>query len=252
MSAPVTPVPAATLVLLRDGHDGLEVLLLRRSPQAGFAPGAYVFPGGIVDADDADPLVLGCLDGITAERARARLEPPTADPPPLAYYAAAVREAFEEAGILLGVGTREDAAHLRRELLEARLTFGEVLTRIGCRLAAGEMVYFAHWITPERSPRRFDTRFFAARVADHALVVVDEREMTDALWMTPSHALREHVGGRLPMMLPTIKTLERLSSFPDTTSALADLAEGPVPTVLPGAEVGGFAGPVPQARLPTS
>lgn len=251
MSAPVTPRPAATLVLLRDGARGLEVLLLRRSPHAGFAPGAYVFPGGTVDAEDAHPGVLERMDGLTAERATERLDLPGSLPPALAYYGAALREAFEETGILTGSST-PGTAELRQALRERRVTFPEVLARLGCRLSADGLVYFAHWITPVRSPRRFDTRFFAARIPSDAVAVADGVETMEACWATPVEALRAHAGGELPMMLPTVRTLERLAGFPDTRAALVALADAPVPTILPDPEAGGFAGPSPQPRLPTS
>ncbi|MBM4183327.1 MAG: NUDIX domain-containing protein [Gemmatimonadetes bacterium] len=268
MSAPVTPRPAATIVLLRDGAGGLEVLLLRRNLQAVFAPGAFVFPGGLVDAEDSTGDVLDLVDGLTVDGAAARLGLVGGHPPALAYWVAAVREAFEETGILLGAETTRDpsdsrrdlpgtdpgrdARNLRSDLLDGRATFAEVLARLEGRIDAGGIAYFAHWITPERSPRRYDTRFFAARVGHDAPAVVDEREVTEARWITPADALLAHASGALSMMLPTVRTLERLAAFSDTRAALAALADAPVPTILPGPDVGGFAGSVPQARLPTS
>jgi hypothetical protein len=145
-----------------------------------------------------------------------------------------------------------DHGRLRHQLLAARVTFPDVLARLGCRIAAGGIAYFAHWITPERSPHRYDTRFFAARVPPEARPLVDGREMTEALWTAPPDAVRAQAAGTLPMILPTIRTLERLAAFADARSALLALADARVPTMLPGSEAGGFAGPVPQTRLPTS
>lgn len=259
---PVEPLPSATIVLMRDGASGLEVLLLRRSPRAGFAPGAYVFPGGRVDAGDAAADAMRRVDGLTPERAATRLSLPDADPPAIAYYVAAVREAFEETGILVGVrgdGTPPATAAtdartelVRNDLLESRIEFADALLRLECRIAGDALEYLAHWITPERSPRRFDTRFFAARVSDGLDAIVDEREMTEARWITPGAAVFGAMDGTLPMILPTLRTLERLAAFGHTREALAALADATVPTILPGPESGAFAGPLPGARLPTS
>lgn len=243
---------------MRDAGGALEVLLLRRSPRAGFVPGAFVFPGGLVDPGDAAPDAIARLDGLTPDLADARLDLAGAHPPAVAYYVAAVREAFEETGILVGsrAETPSDRpsdtppSEVRADLLDGRIPFGVALERLGCRIAAAEIAYFAHWITPERAPRRYDTRFFAARVAAEAEPALDDREMTEARWITPSGAVAAHSAGSLPMILPTIRTLERLAAYPDTGSALAALANAPVRTILPVPAAGGFAGPLAEARLP--
>jgi 8-oxo-dGTP pyrophosphatase MutT (NUDIX family) len=240
---PATPRPAATIVLLRDGPSGLEVLLLRRSRNTGFVPGAYVFPGGRVDAADADPGVLARLDGLSAATAARRLELDDARPAAVAYYLAALREAFEETGILVASGRDgtapptawEDAAvnALRGELMDERLAFAEVLDRMGCRLDGGAVAYVAHWITPAPEPRRYDTRFFAAKVPPVARALVDPREMTDAVWVAPAAALCRQRDGTLPMVFPTIRTLEQLSPFGGADEALAALGRAPVATIVP-------------------
>ena len=252
MDAPrVAPaLPAATVVLMRDGAGGLEVLLLRRNQRAGFVPGAYVFPGGRVDAADAAPDALARLEGLTAGRAAERLDLPDGDPPAIAYYVAALREAFEETGILVGRvpgdgGVRGDArevALVREELLEDRISFAEALVRLDWRASAGALEYLAHWITPEREPRRYDTRFFAARVQEGAEPVVDAREMTHALWVTPGAGVRGSREGELPMILPTVRTLEQLAAFHDTAAVLRALPRLAVPTILPGADIDPRAG----------
>lgn len=243
---PATPVPArpaATIVLLRDGDGGPEVLLLRRNRSAGFVPGAYVFPGGRVDGADADPEVVARLDGLDAEGAARRLELADADPPALAYYLAAIREAFEETGILVAHDAASaapptaeestDVHALRDALMAERISFAGVLDRLGCRLDGTAVEYLAHWITPEAEPRRYDTRFFAAKVRPGAHALVDEREMTDALWVTPADALRRCRAGSLPMVFPTIRTLEELASFPTVDAVLAHLRARRIPTILP-------------------
>lgn len=243
---PAEPVPAraaATLVLLRDAEAGLEVLLLQRTRAAGFVPGAYVFPGGRVDGADASPALIARVDGLDAVAAALRLELPDGDPPALAYYLGALREAFEETGILVArdvngqpSATAAEDAHvdgLRDALMEHRITFEEVLDRLGCRLDGAAVEYLAHWITPEVEPRRYDTRFFAAHAHSGARVVVDPREMTDAVWITPSAALKRHHEGSLPMVFPTIRTLEDLAGFPTVDAALSDLRGRRIPAILP-------------------
>ncbi len=239
---PAEPRPAATIVLMRDGPSGLEVLLLRRNRSAGFVPGAYVFPGGRVDAADADPELLERLDGLTPEEAEERLEVGPAGVPAIAYYIAALREAFEETGILVARArggppptAEEDPAvdAVRDDLLEDRITFAQALDRLGCRLDGRAVEYLAHWITPVVEPRRYDTRFFAARVHGGAHAVIDAREMTDAVWLTPSGALRRQREGSLPMVFPTIRTLEQLAAYDTVGAALAALGRRRVPAILP-------------------
>ena len=225
---------------MRDGLEGLEVLLVRRNERAGFVPGAWVFPGGRVDPADAAPEALARLDGLSAERAARRLGLPDGNPPAVAYYVAALREAFEETGILVGAGPGgrgmppgDDVAAAREDLLEDRITFAEALARLDRRLAGDALEYLAHWITPEREPRRYDTRFFAARVADGAEAVIDPREMTTALWVTPALGVRGAAERELPMILPTVRTLEQLAAFRRTAEVLDALPHLDVPTILP-------------------
>jgi 8-oxo-dGTP pyrophosphatase MutT (NUDIX family) len=239
-------LPAATVVLMRDSASGLEVLLLRRNQRAGFVPGAYVFPGGRVDPADSSPHALARLDGLTAERAAERLDLPDGDPPAIAYYVAALREAFEETGILVGGPPADrsarpgagEVAPVREDLLEDRITFAEALARLDRRASADALEYLAHWITPEREPRRYDTRFFAARIPEGAEPVIDAREMTHALWITPAAGVLGAREKELPMILPTVRTLEQLSAFRGTEEVLQALPHLAVPTILPGPDVG--------------
>jgi len=242
-AVPATPRPAATIVLLRDGAAGMELLLMRRSRRAGFVPGAYVFPGGRVDGTDSTPEVLENLEGLTSTAAAMRLQLHDATPPAISYYLAALREAFEETGIM--VGLRDDGSApptaaedpavdaIRDDLMQDRVTFADAIARLECRIAGHAIEYIAHWITPEPEPRRYDTRFFAAKVSGDATPIVDPREMTDALWVTPADALDGLDRGELPMVFPTIKTIEQLTSFADTDQALASFAGQPVRTILP-------------------
>lgn len=239
---PVEPRAAATIVLLRDGAEDMEILLMRRSRKAGFVPGAYVFPGGRVDTSDALPSVVSLLDDLDPDTARQRLEH-NGEPPAIAYYLAALREAFEETGIM--VGLREDGSapptaaedpdvdEIRDALMGDRIGFHEAIERLGCRIAGDAIEYIAHWITPEPEPRRYDTRFFAAKVRAGATAIIDPREMTDALWLSPGDALARLDRGELPMVFPTIKTIEALSRYDSADEALEGYGAEPVRTILP-------------------
>jgi 8-oxo-dGTP pyrophosphatase MutT (NUDIX family) len=258
MTQPVRPLPAATLVLLRDSASGdLEMLLLRRSERAGFVPGGFVFPGGLVDPGDAD--AVAHVRGLSAAGLAERLALPNAHPPAVAYFVAAVRETFEETGLLVGVrsddsgdvdpGSRGDVTAVRAELLEGRIDFAAALTRLRSHIAADELAYFAHWITPELAPRRYDTRFFAARLHGGGEPILDSREMTEARWTTPAAALGARESEGLKMMLPTIKTLEHLATFSDTGTALAAMRKAVVATNLPASVTEGFDSRPAEHRL---
>jgi 8-oxo-dGTP pyrophosphatase MutT (NUDIX family) len=244
---PETPAPAhasATIVLMREGHAALEVLLLRRVRTAGFVPGAFVFPGGRVDADDALAPLVDRLDGLTATRAAERLGLASdADPPAVAYYVAALREAFEETGLLVGrdrAGAPAPCAHedatmraLLRKLRDDEVRLPSVLDRLGCRLDGGAVAYIGHWITPVVEPRRFDTRFFAAAVPAGQEAVIHEAELSEAVWLTPAEALELNVRGGLPMVFPTIRTLESLLPYRAPAEVLEGFANREIPTILP-------------------
>ncbi|MDA0327699.1 MAG: hypothetical protein O2958_01610 [Gemmatimonadetes bacterium] len=240
---PAAAKPAATIVLLRDAEPGMEVLLMRRSRSAGFVPGAYVFPGGRVDGSDASPEAIERLDALTPASAGRRLELDDGDPPAIAYYLAALREAFEETGILVGLRpdgsspptAAEDSVvdSIRDDVMEDRISFAEAVGRLECRIAGDAVEYLAHWITPRAEPRRYDTRFFAAKVRAGSTPIVDPREMTDAIWVTAAEALRRADSGTLPMVFPTIKTLEQLAPFRTAGEALAAIGRVPVRTILP-------------------
>ena len=219
-ATPAIPHPSATVVLIREGRDGPEVLLLCRNRATGFVPGAYVFPGGRVDAADGQDALVRRWDGLTPESARARLGlAPDADPPAIAYYGAALREAVEETGLLPGIIAAngpfadEVVGEAREALLGRGASFAAVLEGLRARLDGAAVEYIAHWVTPAVEPRRYDTRFFAAKVPPGAKAVYDQREMTDAVWLTPRAALDRHRAGRLPMIFPTIRTLEDLRDF---------------------------------------
>jgi 8-oxo-dGTP pyrophosphatase MutT (NUDIX family) len=225
--------------------ESFEALLLKRVKSAGFVPGAWVFPGGRVDSADGDASLASRLGGVTLESAAERLSLPiAAQPSALAYYIAAIREAFEETGILVGLSVEtgrvaptaaEDSRvqELRLRLMDDDGAFAAVLDEMRCRMDGEFVEYVAHWITPEAEPRRFDTRFFAAIVQMGAEPLVDPRESTEAAWFTPKRALEENLAGRLPMVFPTIHTLRSLAEFPTVVDALAHYRARAIPVILP-------------------
>jgi len=237
---PAAPRAAATVVLARDAADGPEVLLLRRHGRSGFAAGAWVFPGGVVDEGDRDLGLVERMDGPTPMQWADRLQ--VSDPAEaVAFVAAAVREAFEETGILLArladdatnPGGREGLEIARRALLAEVVDLRQVLLTRSLRLSGDRLLYLAHWITPEPEPRRYDTRFFLARAEADAACSPHEEEMTESVWLTARGAVHFFENGSLKMLPPTVHTLRRLADFPSVDAIFASLAEAPVPTILP-------------------
>jgi 8-oxo-dGTP pyrophosphatase MutT (NUDIX family) len=238
---PAPTRPAATVLLARDSDDGPEVLLMRRSKRSGFAADAWVFPGGVVDEEDRDPAVMERLDGPTPMQWAERLgltDPAEA----LAYVVAAVREAFEETGILLA-RVSDDATNpggalsnidvARRALLSSVVDLRQIFITRNLRMAGDELLYLAHWITPEPEPRRYDTRFFLARVDAEAVCTPHEEELTESVWLTARGAVHYFELGSLKMLPPTVHTLRRLAGYGTVGEIFAALADAPVPAVLP-------------------
>jgi 8-oxo-dGTP pyrophosphatase MutT (NUDIX family) len=231
--SPAVPRDAATVILLRQVASGIEAFLLRRTAELEFAPGAYVFPGGSVDARDADE-TIGWAGPAPADFG-ARL-----DAPPdraRALVGAAIRETFEESGVLLAgpspAGLVSDSAALaadRHALLVGAASLGEVLGRRGLMLRADLLIPWARWITPEASPRRFDTWFFAAALPpgqtataapegfwDHA----DPGESESGTWLSPAAALEAAQAGEITLLPPTAVTLGELAGHHDVVGVLA-------------------------------
>ena len=239
---PVVPVPAATLVLLRDRPAGsFEILLMQRHHKSKFAAGDFVFPGGKLEADDnPDDAVRWCaeLDLATAARTLGLEDAPATA---LAYWIGAIRETFEEAGVLLA--TREDGGPV--ELPEARIAdyrraiqvdnraFWAMVKEQRLRLATDRLVYFAHWITPVDMPLRFDTRFFAAPMPAGQRAVGDDHEMVSLRWLSPREALDAHARGGLPLRNPTVRNLMLFDGAASTAEALERLRGRTVTTIRP-------------------
>ena len=220
---------AATVLLLRDASDGtLEVLMTRRSAKASFAPGAYVFPGGGIDALDADP---------ATHAAAARR--PTQSHEHLTQAVAAIRESFEELGVLLArhadgrMAGAEDIAALDRHA-----PFAAQCQARGLTLAADSVFVLARWTADRDLPKRFDVPFLVARMPGAQTPVADEAEQFEPVWVRPDDALERHAAGNFFMVFPTIRTLVRLAQFANTDAVLAACAgEVPLWTSCPRAGV---------------
>ncbi len=241
MTRSAVPRQAATVLLLRDAPPGLEVYLLRRTTGMPFAGGMTAYPGGGVDERDGDvdiawsgpsPRQWGTAFGCDERTARE-------------LVCAAVRETFEEAGVLLagppGGGpddvvpdvTGEDWETQRQALLSRDLSLAELLADRGLALRSDLLRPFAHWITPEAEPRRYDTKFFAAAlpVGQEARDVSGEAD--EASWLTPAAALAELATGVRPMLPPTSHTLGQLQRYPDVAAVLAGAPPEPLQPISP-------------------
>jgi 8-oxo-dGTP pyrophosphatase MutT (NUDIX family) len=238
-----TPRDAATLMLVRDGDDGLEVFMVRRSLSASFVGGAFVFPGGTVDPADREPELQQLADGRTDADASILLGVESGG---LAFWVAAVRECFEESGLLLArhadgraidfgdPGVRARFAEHRAATNTNRLGLAELSRREDLRLSLGDLHYFAHWITPTAAPRRFDTRFFVAAAPEDQEPLHNPGELIDQVWIRPLDAIDGHRRGTFDLILPTIRNLEAIARFDRAADLLAAAASSPsVPTVVP-------------------
>ncbi|MGD9703843.1 MAG: NUDIX hydrolase [Acidimicrobiia bacterium] len=221
--------PAATVMLVRDGDEGLDVFMLRRTLSAVFAGGMYVFPGGRVDdADRADDATRLC-DGLTDADASGMLGVPNGG---LAYWVAAIRECFEEAGVLLarspnGAVVRFDDPATegrfnehRHAIHDGRLSLAEVCATEQLRLVTDDIRYVSHWITPIGERRRFDTRFLLARAPHAQQPLHDDAETIESLWVKPAVALERFRAGELAMIVPTVANLEFLVPHATADEAL--------------------------------
>jgi len=238
----VEALPAATLVLVRDGPGAgspPEVLMLRRVRTSGFVPGAWVFPGGRVDPADRAGSILERWrgeEGAAAEALAGRLR--IRDSLEAAgYLNAALREALEETGIPVALTPTPNPDLLddvRMRLLANKLDWSSTLEALGARVDASSIGYIGHWVTPLEAPRRYDTRFFLARVARHRPLCLALDEMAEGRWMTFREAVAGHADGSLPMVLPTIHTLRALSGLRTTQAMLEYGRSVDVPRRLPG------------------
>jgi 8-oxo-dGTP pyrophosphatase MutT (NUDIX family) len=233
--ASVTPVPAATILLVRDAPNGLEVFMVKRHHQIDFVAGALVFPGGKVQRTDFDSGLAEFADGIAGWSDEQR-----------ALAAAAVREAFEESGILMArdgktgkfIGEERLAAlePYRQKLEKAEISLLDMLSAENLRLACDELARFAHWITPENMPKRFDTHFFLASSPVGHAGRHDGRESVDSVWIRPEDAIADRK--RWNVIFPTKLNLMKLARSKTVAEALSAARHAPPLTVTPWVEGG--------------
>lgn len=235
--APAVPKHASTVLFVRDGTDGLEVYLVRRVKGMPFAGGMTAYPGGSVDPRDMDahfkwvgPEPAEWAKSFTCDDETAR-----------ALVAAAVRETFEEAGVLLATEPDGDLVDVSGEeweterlaLIDHSQSFADLLERRGLSLRADLLRPWAHWITPEREPRRFDTRFFLTSLPEGIAPRNVGGEADHAEWVKPGVAVEEGHSGARPMLPPTIQTLEDLSRFSTVQEAMDGAPPRPITPIEP-------------------
>lgn len=236
-SEPAVPRPAATVLLVRDadGPRPLQVFLQRRVAGMAFAGGMTVFPGGGVDPADAPDPALWAGPDPAWWGDRFAADPEFAG----RLVQAAVRETFEECGVLLAArsdGSSPDPGALaqeRADLVARRCTLGEVLAEHDLVLRADLLEAWARWVTPEESPRRYDTAFFVAAVPAGQEADAHTTEAVEATWWYPAEALERWQRGEMELMAPTFRTLQEIAEYPDTASVLAAAAQRRVQPVTP-------------------
>jgi len=244
---------ASSVILARPATPGFDVFMLRRNARSAFAPSAYVFPGGTVDASDASgesvARTLGLDPPRVASQFRARIpdalpstEVPVGARMAPALFVAALRELFEEAGVLLARGPdggslvpdpAEDLAEAREALRAGRISFAEMLAARGWYADAGALTLFSHWITPANEPRRYNTHFFVAIAGAGHSPVADADETHDGVWIAPSRALEAHREGSFHLVYPTVKHLERLTEVASIDALREFAASKPIVTIEP-------------------
>jgi 8-oxo-dGTP pyrophosphatase MutT (NUDIX family) len=238
MSAASGPRSAATVILLRAAEGGgLEVFLTRRPDRMDVLGGAYVFPGGTLTGDDLSERSLKRCVGLSRQQAQqllgAHLKPGLA----LGYWVAAIRELFEEVGVLLAATEsgeplamrdrrRKDALiQMRAELIEGRLAFHEILESEELYCDVKRLAYFSHWQTPAEFSARFDTRFFVAAFPPDQVPLETSEEVAHGLWVAPERAMQLYAQHKLPMIFPTYACLRTLADFDSIESLLVEYAE---------------------------
>lgn len=234
----VKPKDASTVILLREGtgpgEDGaFEVLMVRRHPDNAFVPDSYVFPGGALDESDCSRDVDGFCHGLDRRKAESILDEVTAPDRALGAWVAAIRETFEEVGILLTYNSEEQLidfrspetarrfSSYRQALADGSKSFLEIISEENLILATDSLHYFSHWITPWFLPIRYDVRFFVARAPEHQEPLHDGFELTDNVWMTPKAILADNRLRRFDMVEPTLITIRELARFRNIDEVIA-------------------------------
>lgn len=245
------PLDSATVILIRESRQGqYKIFLMRRHRAQDFMGGAYVFPGGRLDADDCDPELASYVRGLTASTAiRILQEPDLSGDTALGLFFAALREMFEEAGVLLACGpsgkpvnfsegeTAGRFASYRLKLHDRKISLKEIALRENILYTLDLLVPYSHWVTPEVESKRFNTRFFLAPHPAGQIPIHDTIEMTKSLWITPAEALEQHDAGRILLMPPTLKTVEELNAFSKSNQLFSEAVSRRIETIIPQAFV---------------
>lgn len=240
------PKKAATVILLREKKtEGFEVFLLKRHEKSSFMGGNYVYPGGRVDNEDGAIEICAFCKGLTYEEAHLILGGKLSPEESFAHWVAGIRELFEEAGVLLACDQhrnllqlnnqedREKILYCRHLLQKGEITICQIAQEKGIFLALDQLHYYAHWITPEARPERFDTRFFLACHPEGQEASYDQKETTVGLWLTPRNALEENLRGEVMLSPPTLKTLEDLTRFENIDELFRSLEKDVIRPILP-------------------
>lgn len=243
----IDPKESATVILVRQrGETNWEIFLARRHQSQSFMAGAYVFPGGQTDAADSDPEFSPYVpatenfdpQGILQD---ASLTPEMAQ----SLFICAIRETFEETGVLLAqtldrtfikLDSAQDIARFaayRLELNTGKITLKEIAQRESLFFPLPALLPYAHWITPEIMPKRFTTRFFLTRLPDGQKATTDSDELTDLLWVTPQDALHMHINKEIMLMPPTIKTMEELTAYSSIDALFSGARRRTIYPILP-------------------
>jgi 8-oxo-dGTP pyrophosphatase MutT (NUDIX family) len=230
------PRNSATVVMLRDTPQGLEVFLVKRHAASAVLGGAYVFPGGKLDDADSALNDTAHMDTAAPALHAALHEPQTPVNVAKGLYVAALREAFEECGVLFGNAAHQGLNALLAQRIKAGESFNDVLAELHIRLQTQALVPWSRWITPlmpSVTHKRFDTRFFVARVPEQQIAQHDNVETTQSVWLRPADALLQYWNYEIEMAPPQLMTLSHLSRFADAQAALASARATPPPLIMP-------------------
>ncbi|MFO0683532.1 MAG: NUDIX hydrolase [Sandaracinus sp.] len=226
----VTPAAAATVIVVRDAAEGPEVLLVQRHRATAFMGGAFVFPGGRVEAGDAEPALCDRVAGLDIASAEARLGEPGLGEAARAIWVAAIRETLEEAGVLLAEEGRGRASAARAALAAGR-GFGEIATEADLRFDGARLVPLSRWVTPAVERKRFDARFFVTKVDAGEIASHDAHETVASRWMRPADAVASHLSAEIDLPPPTLRTLELLAPV-GSADAIVEAARAARPPLV--------------------
>jgi 8-oxo-dGTP pyrophosphatase MutT (NUDIX family) len=232
--SPAEPFEAASLILARDGSSGPLIYMVRRHPRSAFMANAHVFVGGRLDPADVEPEVQRRCSGLSAEQAAGRLG--TDGARAIGLYVAAIRECFEEAGVLLAddpLPPPEELAEMRRRLAAKEASFAALLAERSLALALDRLRYLDRWCTPEVEPRRYDTRFFVCRAPEAQRPTCDPHETTSGEWLSAEDALERNRRHELVLPPPTLTLLERLRGKRSVQEILDAAPDAPMPCTTP-------------------